>query len=151
MPKNYASRSKEASNNNAAPISNGPKQGSNNKKILQVSTAIETFEAHASPPPAVATRKQREKAILEKLSKIQNAQWNQYVHNKAISEEVLSQHVVQRTDEELAQIHHLLGMGNWDPGSSNKPPDKEKEMKEQDLLMLERESPLQQVNGSSSH
>ncbi|KAK7290833.1 hypothetical protein RIF29_05561 [Crotalaria pallida] len=58
-------------------------------------------------------RKKREETVLRIMSQKQESAWKKFLAERNISDEILSQHVQQRSDEELAKIQILLQKEKW--------------------------------------
>ncbi|KAK7289742.1 hypothetical protein RIF29_03630 [Crotalaria pallida] len=94
-------------------------------------------------------RKEREASILKIVNQKQNEIWENYQARKSYSEDILRQHVHQKSEEELAHINNLLKGGS--PSSTKKPLDIYQNEENHDLVMQERESSFGAGSESFSH
>ncbi|KAK7287467.1 hypothetical protein RIF29_00747 [Crotalaria pallida] len=85
-------------------------------------------------------RKEQEAAILKIMSKKQNEIWENYKAGKANAEDLLNQHVYQRSEDDIAHISNILRMGLAESVSIKKPPDIKQNDGSNSLLLQERES-----------
>ncbi|KAK7283568.1 hypothetical protein RIF29_13166 [Crotalaria pallida] len=104
---------------------------------------------------ARSIRKEKEDTILRIMSQKQNLAWKQYLNDKLITEDLLYQHVHQRSEEELAQIHRLLESEKWkvcaSVGESSKPPDIVPDGAGNAVMIDEHEGSQLDSNGAQSH
>ncbi|KAK7275953.1 hypothetical protein RIF29_17080 [Crotalaria pallida] len=104
---------------------------------------------------ARSIRKEKEDTILRIMSQKQNLAWKQYLNDKLIMEDLLYQHVHQRSEEELAQIHRLLESEKWkvcaSVGESSKPPDIVPDGAGNAVMIDEHEGSQLDSNGAQSH
>ncbi|KAK7283320.1 hypothetical protein RIF29_12756 [Crotalaria pallida] len=130
-------------NKGAAPLAldSLPKTVASLEKVCSVSTNQSNIDATATQE-ASRIRKQKEDTILRIMSQKQNSAWKQYLNDKLITEDILQQHVHNRSEEELGQIYRILKNENWAAGTSvdgvNKPPNIAPASTGDDLMIIEQ-------------
>ncbi|KAK7290601.1 hypothetical protein RIF29_05139 [Crotalaria pallida] len=113
----------------------------------------------ATTQEARRIRKQKEDTILRIMSQKQNSAWKHYLNDKMITEDILRQHVHQRLEEELGQIHKILENEKWATVTSvdglNNPPNIDPMHVGNDLMIIEHEGSQREKtvesNGAQSH
>ncbi|KAK7268455.1 hypothetical protein RIF29_21153 [Crotalaria pallida] len=100
-------------------------------------------------------RKEKDETFLRIMSQKHNSAWKQYLNDKLIKEDLLHQHVYQRPEEELSQIHRLLESEKWrtcaSVGELNKPPDIVSIDVGNDMMIAEHEGSRLDSDGILSH
>ncbi|KAK7244936.1 hypothetical protein RIF29_39765 [Crotalaria pallida] len=130
--------------NNRPKINQQPKPNvtKSQKSIVGTAEPMQVIDENKAPESQIVLqeRKKREETILKILSEKQNRAWKHYLAERNISDEILHQHVVQRSDEELEKIQKLFQKEKWREVIDVEPPDPMASMSDKEHDGVEHES-----------